>query len=78
MRPFGCPSRKRVDLCADQHQRAANEGRQVGVIVGCKEGGAWFPGTTWKATYTTEVFRAALVSRQEVAKTILNYMEGRT
>lgn len=55
-----------------------NEGRQVGVVVGCKEGGAWFPGTTWKATYTTEVLRAALVSRQEVAKTILNYMEGRT
>lgn len=43
------------------------EGRNVGVIVGCKEGGVWFPGVSWDTTYTTEWFRENILSRKEIA-----------
>lgn len=43
------------------------EGRNVGVIVGCKEGGVWFPGVSWDTTYTTEWFRESILSRKEIA-----------
>lgn len=43
------------------------EGRSVGVIVGCKEGGVWFPGLSWDTTYTTEWFRESILSRKEIA-----------
>lgn len=43
------------------------EGRNVGVIVGCKEGGVWFPGLSWDTTYTTEWFREHTSSRKELA-----------
>ena len=39
----------------------------VGVIVGCKEGGVWFPGLSWDTTYTTEWFRESILSRKEIA-----------
>lgn len=44
-----------------------SEGRNVGVIVGCKEGGVYFPGTSWGCTYTTEQFKQHVKSRVEVA-----------
>ena len=43
------------------------EGRSVGVIVGCKKGGVWFPGLSWDTTYTTEWFRESILSRKEIA-----------
>ena len=46
------------------------EGRNVGVIVGCKEGGVWFPGVSWDTTYTTEWFREHTLSRKELADRI--------
>ena len=46
------------------------EGRNVGVIVGCKEGGVWFPGISWDTTYTTEWFREHTLSRKELADRI--------
>lgn len=46
------------------------EGRNVGVIVGCKEGGVWFPGVSWDTTYTTEWFREHTVSRKKLADLI--------
>lgn len=43
------------------------EGRDVGVIVGCKEGGVWFSGVTWDFTYTAEKFRSWLQERKVLA-----------
>lgn len=46
------------------------EGRSVGVIVGCKEGGVWFPGVSWDTTYTTEWFRERILPRKALADLI--------
>lgn len=46
------------------------EGRNVGVIVGCKEGGVWFPGLSWDTTYTTGWFRVHALSRKALADLI--------
>ena len=46
------------------------EGRNVGVIVGCKEGGVWFPGVSWDITYTTEWFRERILPRKALADLI--------
>lgn len=43
------------------------EGRNVGVIVGCKEGGLWFAGTTWQTELTSLQFRASIESRKSLA-----------
>jgi hypothetical protein len=43
-----------------------SEGRTVGVIVGCKEGGVWMPGITWQVPYTARSFRDSLSARQEL------------
>ena len=46
------------------------EGREVGVIVGSKNGGVWFPGVSWDKTYTTAEFEEWLVSRDQLAEII--------
>lgn len=46
------------------------EGREVGVIVGCPQGGAWFPGVTWDRPHSAVDFRALINSRQNLAATI--------
>lgn len=55
--------------------RHAN-GRQVGVIVGSKDGGVWFPGVSWDTTYTTGWFRANLLPRKQLAQTIVGLTGG--
>lgn len=47
------------------------EGRTVGVIVGSKDGGVWFPGGAWDTTYTAKDFREWLLSRDQLAKIII-------
>lgn len=49
-----------------------DNGRKVGVIVGCKDGGVWFPGTTWKQPLTAGEFRLRLISRKELALLIVD------
>jgi len=46
------------------------EGRNVGVIIGCKEGGVWFPGVSWEEPLTAEYFREVVVPRATLAATI--------
>ena len=47
------------------------EGRNVGVIVGCKEGGVWFSGITGcGAGLPASSFRALLNTRKELAELI--------
>lgn len=53
------------------------EKRNIAVIVGCKEGGVWFPGLTWDRSITTEEFRAKIVSRAELAAIIYHATYGR-
>ena len=52
------------------------EGRKVGVIVGCKEGGVWFPGTTWSKPIIAERFHSMVVSRTTLADTIKQMTQG--
>ena len=43
------------------------EGRDVGVIVGCAEGGVWFTGLSWDFEFTAEKFRAWVEDRKVLA-----------
>ena len=47
------------------------EGRQVGVIIGCKEGGVWLPGVSWESSFSALVFRKKILNRAQLAQTIL-------
>lgn len=49
-----------------------SEGRQVGVIVGCKDGGVWMPGITWQVPYTAKSFRESIVGRLALAAIIVD------
>ena len=49
-----------------------SEGRTVGVIVGCKDGGVWMPGITWQIPYTAESFRASMLGRLGLAAIIVD------
>jgi hypothetical protein len=49
-----------------------HEGRNVGVIVGCKEGGVWFSGNEWNTTYRTSDFKRAIAHRSVLASIIIN------
>lgn len=52
------------------------EGRSVGVIVGSKNGGVWFPGLAWDQPFTTADFLKKLQSRKELADVILKETHG--
>lgn len=56
----------------DRHEN----GRQVAVVVGCKEGGVWFSGTSWDFTWTTEEFKRRLRTRKEIAQIITELVRG--
>lgn len=47
-----------------------DEGRSVGVIVGCKTGGVWYPGVSWGVPVTAELFRKRMLTRPALADTI--------
>ena len=49
-----------------------DEGRNVAVIVGCKEGGVIYREGFWDKSYITEVFKSLLLSRKTIAEFILN------
>ena len=46
------------------------EGRRVGVLVGCKEGGVWFPGVTWDQPLSAADFAARTQTRSDLAALI--------
>lgn len=47
------------------------EGRNVGVIVGSKNGGIWLPGLSWDQTFTSKDFVDHLRTRKELAEEII-------
>jgi hypothetical protein len=53
------------------------EGRNIAVIVGCKDGGVWMPGITWQTSLTAEEFRAKIQSRADLAAIIYEHTNGR-
>lgn len=54
------------------HDRHKN-GRNVAVIVGCKDGGVWSPGMSWDVPLTAKQFREELCTRQQLARLINEY-----
>lgn len=48
------------------------EGRNVWVIVGCKEGGVVFKDLGWEQPLSTKQFKARMLTRPEIAKAIVN------
>ena len=66
-------------LSALQQQWLADrytEGRNVQVIVGCKEGGVVFTDTAWTRPVTAVEFRKRLLTRQQVAQHIASIVQG--
>ena len=47
------------------------EGRNVGVVVGSKDGGVWLPGLAWERTLTAAAFDGLIRSRADLAKLIV-------
>lgn len=62
---FGLSSLQREWL-ASRHE----EGRNVGVVVGCKAGGVWLPGISWGGPCTAADFRGYIKPRIELARII--------
>lgn len=60
------------DWLSERH----TEGRNVGVIVGSKAGGVWYPGTAWLTPLTAAQFRQQLQSRAELGAHIKNFTAG--
>lgn len=58
------------DWLASRHR----EGRNVWVIVGCREGGVVFKDMAWEQPVTAEEFRNHLCSRAGVAAEILSFL----
>ena len=74
-----------IDLTAGKHpalshlqqdwlKRRHAEGRHVGVLVGAKEGGVWFPGVTWSTAQSALQFRLAMRARAQLADTISRFV----
>lgn len=53
------------------------EGRHVGVIVGCKQGGVWFLPTEWSSPCSTGDFIQKILTRTEIADQIKNAVSRR-
>lgn len=51
------------------------EGRNVGVVIGSKDGGMWYPGTTWKHPHLPDYFKRHMQTRQQLAKLIYSLTE---
>ncbi len=49
------------------------EGRDVGVVVGCKEGGAYFEGVSWDMPISADYFRKVVSSRAALASVIASH-----
>ena len=54
-------------------KQRALEGRNVWVIVGCKEGGVFYRERTWETPVTADDFRAEIQSRKDLAAEIANF-----
>ena len=60
------PSALQQKWLKDRH----DEGRNIGVIVGCKEGGVWLGGVEWDRPIVQKDFVERIKSRRELAEVI--------
>lgn len=51
------------------------EGRNVGVIIGSKDGGVWLPGLAWDQTILAKDFLAHLRTRKQLAEEIIKEVQ---
>ena len=49
-----------------------DNGRTVGVIVGCAQGGVWFEGVSWETPITAAEFLLRLLPRKQLAELIVS------
>lgn len=66
-----------IDLSALQRDWLSSrhiEGRNVWVVVGCKEGGVVFEDTTWEQPITAAKFRGRLLGRPGVAQHLSSFL----
>lgn len=63
-------------LQQDWLKRRLEEGRNVWVIVGCKEGGVILKNRSWEHAWTTGRFRAELQTRNEIAAALRYFLES--
>lgn len=56
-----------VDWC----KKRSMEGRNVAVVVGCKEGGVIFDNCDWENPITNAAFKVRIQSRKEIAEWIM-------
>lgn len=57
-------------LQIDWLKNRSKEGRRVGVIIGCKEGGVWLPALAWVNPLTTVEFCKLMMPRSDLAEVI--------
>lgn len=57
-------------LQVDWLSSRSKEGRRVGVIIGCKEGGVWLPDLAWVNPLTTVEFCKLMMPRSDLAEVI--------
>ena len=57
-------------LQVDWLSSRSKEGRRVGVIIGCKEGGVWLPNLAWADPLTTVEFCKLMMPRSDLAEVI--------
>lgn len=66
-----------IDLSAlqkDWLRRRSYEGRKLGVIVGSKDGGVWFPNLAWESPLKTVEFRSQVQPRSGLAEVITKFV----
>lgn len=63
------------ELQLDWLEGRYDEGRNVWVIVGCKDGGVLWPRRAWRQPMSAEEFRLRLMDRKELANLIRNVCE---
>lgn len=51
------------------------EGRNVGVIIGSREGGVWLPNLAWASPLKTVAFKGQMQSRSELAAMIVGRVQ---
>jgi hypothetical protein len=58
-------------LQEDWGRKRLKEGRNLAVIVGCKEGGVIFQDLEWESEITQAAFKARIMSRADIARWIM-------
>lgn len=64
------------ELQLEWGRQRRNEGRNVAVIVGCKEGGVIFENLEWESELSASAFKVLIRSREEIAGWIIGQVQN--